>query len=623
MLQNYIPYNSQVVLKIKTVKNFLAFKLLLIIFLSIFLTNSVYAQQLSEAQIKSVYLYHFFSYIEWEHESDIEQFAIGFLGEEPEMFDELRNMATSKKAKNKPIKVIKITPSDTAPKIQMLYICASENYNLRSIAMLFSHKNILLITNQCDDKTLIMINFVYSEKDKVQFQVNKPSIMQENLRLDPKMLLMGGTEFDVAELYYKMEKEVFNSKATILKQQNTLNELNNKLESQNKKIAERENQLIHIQAKYNDISDSLILLSNEFESKKDALNGKETEMALLLKNIKEFTVNLNQQKEKIQSINLEIKEKEKRILEQDNTMEEQSRQINLHQKKEVRQDKTIKNQHYINLMIIIVLLFVVIITFQYFISLKKEKKTNKLINEQNNQLIQTASELKLAKDGVEAVNKELEAFAYSVSHDLRAPLRSIDGFSQIIVEDYQDKIDEQGKSYLERIRSASQRMAQLIDDMLNLSRVSRAEMNIRQVNLGKMAQEIADDLLITYPERKAEFIIQDGIKVQGDSHLLRIVLENLLGNAWKYTSKHTSAHIEFGVQQQDGKLVYFIRDDGAGFEMDYVHKLFGAFQRLHSSTDFPGTGVGLATVQRVIHRHGGKVWAEGEVEKGATFYFTL
>ena len=182
MLRNYIPDNSCVVLKNKTVKRFLSLKLLLIIFLSIFLTKSGFAQQLSEAQIKSVYLYHFFNYVEWEHEPDIEQFVIGFLGEEPEMFDELTNMAATKKAKNKPIKVIKITPSDTTRKIQMLYVCASENYNIRDISRLFSRKNILLITNQCDEKTLIMINFIYPEDDKVQFQINKPSIMQENLK---------------------------------------------------------------------------------------------------------------------------------------------------------------------------------------------------------------------------------------------------------------------------------------------------------------------------------------------------------------------------------------------------------------------------------------------------------
>jgi signal transduction histidine kinase len=224
---------------------------------------------------------------------------------------------------------------------------------------------------------------------------------------------------------------------------------------------------------------------------------------------------------------------------------------------------------------------------------------------------------------LESVNKELEAFSYSVSHDLRAPLRGIDGFSQVLLEEYQDKVDEQGKDYLRRVRSAAQRMEQLIDDMLNLSRLSRGEMNIQQVNLSEMTREIADDLRGTQPERRVEFIIQEGIEAQGDGRLLRAVLENLIGNAWKFTSRRPEARIEFGVQQQKEMTVYFVRDDGAGFDMKYAQKLFGAFQRLHATAEFPGTGVGLATVQRIIHRHGGDVWAEGEVEKGATFYFTI
>jgi signal transduction histidine kinase/ligand-binding sensor domain-containing protein len=233
------------------------------------------------------------------------------------------------------------------------------------------------------------------------------------------------------------------------------------------------------------------------------------------------------------------------------------------------------------------------------------------------------SEVAERTNQLQDANKELEAFAYSVSHDLRTPLRGIDGFSQILLDDYQEKIDEQGKNYLHRVRSASQRMAQLIDDMLNLSRVSRSEINIQEVNLSKIALEVANELRETQPEREVEFIIQEGIKTQGDDRLLRIVLENLLENAWKFTSKHPTGRIEFGMQPQKEVLAYFIRDNGAGFDMKYAQKLFEAFQRLHTTDEFLGTGVGLATVQRIIHRHGGKVWAEGETEKGATFYFTI
>lgn len=222
-----------------------------------------------------------------------------------------------------------------------------------------------------------------------------------------------------------------------------------------------------------------------------------------------------------------------------------------------------------------------------------------------------------------AANKELEAFSYSVSHDLRAPLRSIDGFSRALLDDYAPQLDDTGKDYLNRVRASTQRMGQLIDDMLMLSRVTRSEMNLDTVNLSALAQTVVDELQQEYPERFVEFVCTPGMMVRGDARLLKIVLENLLGNAWKFTSKREHAHIEFGVMHQVGASVYFVRDNGAGFDMAYVGKLFSAFQRLHAMTEFPGTGVGLATVQRIIHRHGGEAWAEGEIDKGATFYFTL
>ncbi len=224
---------------------------------------------------------------------------------------------------------------------------------------------------------------------------------------------------------------------------------------------------------------------------------------------------------------------------------------------------------------------------------------------------------------LEAANAELDAFAYSVSHDLRAPLRGIDGFSQALLEDYQARLDDTGRGYLRRVRAGTQRMAQLIDDLLALSRVTRAEFRRERLDLSGLAETTAAELRRSTPRRDVEFVIAPGITVDGDARLLQIVLENLLGNAWKYTGKCARARIEFGVSRQDGKVSYYVRDNGAGFDMTYASKLFGAFQRLHTSGEFEGTGIGLATVQRIVPRHGGRVWAEGAVGQGATFYFTL
>ena len=222
-----------------------------------------------------------------------------------------------------------------------------------------------------------------------------------------------------------------------------------------------------------------------------------------------------------------------------------------------------------------------------------------------------------------AVNKELEAFSYSVSHDLRAPLRSINGFSQALLEDYGEKLDATGSSYLQRVRAATQRMGQLIDDMLALSQVTRTEMNHANVDLSELACVVGNEVQLAIRNQTVEFTVQAGLTACCDGRLLKVVLENLLGNAWKFTAKRATANVEFGATQIDGETVYFVRDDGAGFDTRYADKLFGAFQRLHAMNEFAGTGIGLATVARIIHRHNGRVWAEGAVESGATFYFTL
>jgi PAS domain S-box-containing protein len=222
-----------------------------------------------------------------------------------------------------------------------------------------------------------------------------------------------------------------------------------------------------------------------------------------------------------------------------------------------------------------------------------------------------------------AANNELEAFAYSVSHDLRAPLRALDGFSQALLEDYGDKLDTDGVDYLRTLRSESQRMADLIDDLLNLSRMTRHEMSRENVDLSSLAKSVVDSLAKRDKKRNVSVKISPGLIAVGDKHLLKIALENLINNAWKFTSQTPNPAIEFGVEVQDGQQVYFVRDNGVGFDMEYADKLFSPFQRLHQAAEFPGTGIGLATVQRIIRRHGGKVWADSRPGQGAVFYFKL
>jgi light-regulated signal transduction histidine kinase (bacteriophytochrome) len=241
----------------------------------------------------------------------------------------------------------------------------------------------------------------------------------------------------------------------------------------------------------------------------------------------------------------------------------------------------------------------------------------------NAELREAFDSLRRAKEAADIANRELEAFSYSVSHDLRAPLRAIDGFSLALLEDCRNLLDERGQSYLVRVRSATQRMAQLIDDLLKLSRLTRGELKLTEVDLSGLARGVSAELKKTQPGRPVSFSIAPRVTATGDAQLLKVVLENLMGNAWKFTGKKEEAFIEFGAAQVDGNTAYFVRDNGAGFDMAYVDKLFATFQRLHPEKEFPGLGIGLSLVQRIIRRHGGMAWAEGTVGRGATFYFTL
>ena len=264
--------------------------------------------------------------------------------------------------------------------------------------------------------------------------------------------------------------------------------------------------------------------------------------------------------------------------------------------------------------------------YDHKVEIDRNDEIGALANSFNNmtsKLTHEISEHKKAEIRLTGLNTELEAFCYSVSHDLRAPLRGIDGFSRALEEDHADKLNLEGRDYLKRICAASHRMENLITDLLDLSRITRSKMNYKKVDLSALVKNKALELQETDSERQVEFVIEEGRCSEGDTNLLKIAIDNLMNNAWKFTGKHSQSRIEFGMSLQDGKSVYFISDNGVGFDMAYADKLFGAFQRLHSLAEFEGTGIGLATVNRIIQRHGGSIWADGEIGRGAKFCFTL
>jgi len=257
---------------------------------------------------------------------------------------------------------------------------------------------------------------------------------------------------------------------------------------------------------------------------------------------------------------------------------------------------------------------------QFSAEVGERRRAEEEIRELNARLEQRVKE---RTSQLEYTNGELETFCYSVSHDLRAPLRAIDGFSQALLEDFSGELPKEGQRYLERIRSSTQRMGQLIEDLLNLSRVSRTELQLADVNLGEIAQQVVGELQLREPGRAVAVSIWEDMQGRADSRLVRAALENLIGNAWKFTSRKDEPRIEVGCLREGKRSTFFVRDNGAGFDMAYADKLFGAFQRLHSPQEYQGTGIGLATVQRIVHRHGGRIWAEAKPDKGAVFFFTL
>lgn len=237
--------------------------------------------------------------------------------------------------------------------------------------------------------------------------------------------------------------------------------------------------------------------------------------------------------------------------------------------------------------------------------------------------IRDITERKMTETALIVANKELEAFSYSVAHDLRAPLRGMNGFAQVLLNTYKDKLDSEGQDWLQEIVLNAKKMAELIDGLLSLARVARSDLTPQRTDLSAMAREVLDRLAKQEPQRAVQVVIQDHLQSDADPRLARALFENILGNAWKFTSKVPLARIEFGATMHQGTAAFFVRDNGAGFDDSFVGKLFAPFQRLHTVDEFPGTGVGLATVQRIVHRHGGRVWAEGSLGKGATFFFTL
>jgi signal transduction histidine kinase len=581
-----------------------------------FLLPAAFGQQLKREEVISAYIYNFSKNIEWPEENRIREFQFLIISNDAAINGEMWNLAATQKLKGKPIRIT-ISESVLIPKdIQLIFIAHGLKDLAEPVFRRIEGRKTLLISDRSEDKRNVMINLIGTKDETIRFEINKANILNQGLKVLPDMVLLGGTEIDVAKLYKEGQDTLRIKEGKIAALERHLDSLNTRIgaaygeiEEQNRRIAQQ--------------SQAIQAQQNQLGKQRDTLSRQTASLGESQRKLKQQQGMLERQKEVLDGQGREVENGKRVLSEQQAKIDEQNSSIREKVRVLGEQDDTIAAQRNIQRFLILILVLGLGLTYTIFRSYRSKQLSNRRLEGQERQIRKLNQDLLERASALEIANKELEAFSYSVSHDLRAPLRSIDGFSQAISEDYGKELDEKGQDYLRRVRSAAQRMAHLIDDMLKLSRVTRNEMLPQEVDLSAMAEDIAEKLRGLEPDRQVEFGIQPGMTVRGDEHLLRIALDNLFGNAWKYTSKHPAARIGFGMRGSGKDRLFFIEDDGAGFDMQYADKLFGAFQRMHTNEEFPGTGVGLATVQRIIRRHGGEIRAESRVEKGSTFYFSI
>ncbi len=587
-------------------------------------SSSICAQEYQRHDLIGAYVYNLTKNIQWENEENISEFHFLILSSDEKIIDEFRQLASTLTLRNKPIKVTISKSIPSQQKFQLIFLGKEKEELLPGIYDTIEGKNTLLVTDGYTDKRLIMINFIEKKEKKIHFEINKANIINQNLTIMPDIVLLGGTEIDVAKLYRESqvslralqkqmealqlrEKElqliIITSETEIAHQQQVINSQTIAIDSQTIQMAKQKQELKE--------------LITAIELKQNTLNKQST---ILMQRDNELKKQIDEiaRREKV------LTEQQKKILEQDKTMAEQSRQINLHQKKDVQQEKTIKNQFYINLIIVIVLLFVAIIAVQYFLSLKEQKKNNKVIHEQNDRLIQTANELQLAKEAAETANRAKTDFLSNMSHELRTPLNAILGYSQQLQKD--KNMTAKQRSNLSTVYLSGNHLLSLINDILDLGKIEAGKTEVikKDFNLNDLLKTVYNISLVKAEEKELYLNFKTSSEipeyVNGDEKKIRQVLFNLLSNAVKYTHSGGILFKVSFVNSPDNKLVVEIEDTGEGIEKNKLDLIFEAFTQVSSRKNYiEGTGLGLPITKQLVELMNGRISVTSQPDKGSLF----
>lgn len=579
-------------------------------------SDSVFAQEVQdENTVKCNLIFRLTEFFNWPRENNLNKFTIAVFEDETQLYPHLLALSRTKKIKNKPVEIKKIKGSGDLSSVNVIYIDPDRSMNSARYYENIKGKNILFITDQCENIEYTMINLIITKENKLSFEINKRNLEVNKFFVPNDLLIMGGSQLEIKAVFDETQKNLRAIQEKVKKQQD-------EIENQKKIIANQQVQVENQKQTIGRQTDEIAAQRNVYEKLRKSVDS--TSQVLKAENAKidEQQIYISMRDEMIKKQESKISDQLTILTRQLQEIEEGKKQIENQTEALKKQGTKIESQKNIIALSVTFLIILVVLSIVILRINRINKRINRQLSEKNNQIENQKLNLEDQKRQLEISNHELESFSYSVSHDLRAPLRIIDGYSNIMLNDMKD-LDTETKEFLSKIISSSKKMAVLIDDLLKLAKITRQTIAKESFSFSHTVKEIIEELQTYYPGREIKINLRGDITANGDPRLIKIALQNILDNAFKFTSKTENPVIDIGVTKKENKDVFYIKDNGAGFDMNNSGRLFQAFHRLHDSSEFPGSGIGLTIVQRIILRHGGTIWMESKPGTGTTVYFTL